>query len=104
MLIWRKKGRLTKSIYQKRKATRESFGGHCPCASEDDENQGFALPNKKSAVMLAGCLVWKTVCPFVLSKFLKLLSAQLFCRSKIIMHLSSVEEGGWKTKIMKCEP
>ncbi len=101
--LGRKKEHLQKNIYQKRRAAQGAFGGHHPDAPEDDENQGFALPNKKSAVMLAGCLIWKTVCPFVLSKFLKLLSAQLFCRSKIIMHLSSAERGGWKTKIMKCE-
>jgi len=94
MLIWEEKRTLTKNIYQKRRAAQGAFGGNHLGAPKDDENQGFALPNKKSAVMLAGCLTWKTVCPFVLSKFFKLLSAQLFCRRKIIMHLSSVKKRG----------
>lgn len=53
--------------------------------------------------MLAGCLIWKTVCPFVLSKFFKLLSAQLFCWRKIIMHLSSVKGGGLENENVSCK-
>lgn len=42
---------------------------------------------------------WNPVSPFVSSKFVKLLSFQLFCYRKIIIHLSAMT-GCWKTWIM----